>query len=185
MLKLEKNRKILLQINSSYFSKMVLRWISIQRSAHVSCATNVIRWRMAFLISMWGENEMFCLLNKFVVFNNQKQPLKFVRQNSCPDLWSYTWHIIWQGVHLLVKLQTGRTNKYTIKTKSFRSISHGFNKCTKQKIHFRTTSFEERIPMIASTLEHDHDIIIRKSAESLELFWYEGVARRWIEIKIF
>ena len=30
--------------------------------------------------------------------------------------------------------------------------------------------------MTASTLKHDHDIIIRKSAESLKLFWYEEVA---------
>ena len=48
---------------------------------------------------------------KFVLLTNQKQPLKFVQQNSYLDLLSNTLHIIIQGVHLLVKLQAGRTNK--------------------------------------------------------------------------
>ena len=42
-----------------------------------------------------------------------------------------------------------------------------------QKLHCRTTIFEERLPMTATALKHDHDIII-KSAECL--FWYEEVA---------
>ena len=35
-----------------------------------------------FFQSPFEANEIFCLLNKFVLFNNQKQPLKCVRQNS-------------------------------------------------------------------------------------------------------
>ena len=38
--------------------------------------------------------------------------------------------------------------------------------------------------MTASSLRHDHDITMRKSAESLKLFWYEKVAGRWIEKKL-
>ena len=73
-------------------------------SANVICATDLIPWRMFFFQSPFEENEKFCLLNKFVLFINQKQPLKSVWQNSYLDLWSYTLYIIWQGVHLLVKL---------------------------------------------------------------------------------
>ena len=49
--------------------------------------------------------------NKFVLFTNQKQPMKCVRQNNYLDMVSYTWYIIWQGVHFLVKLQAEGTNK--------------------------------------------------------------------------
>ena len=48
---------------------------------------------------------------KFVLFTNQKQPMKCVRQNNYLDMVSYTWYIIWQGVHFLVKLQAEGTNK--------------------------------------------------------------------------
>ena len=34
--------------------------------------------------------------------------------------------------------------------------------------------------MTASALKYDHDI----STESLKLFWYEEVVRKWIEMKI-
>ena len=44
-----------------------------------------------------------------------------------------------------------------------------------QKLHFRTI-FAERLPMTASALKHDHDMIIIKSAKSLKLFRYEEVA---------
>ena len=55
-----------------------------------------------------------------------------------------------------------------------------------QKLHCRTIIFEERLPITASAVKYDHNlIIIIKSAESLKLFWYEVVAGRWIEIKIF
>ena len=54
-----------------------------------------------------------------------------------------------------------------------------------QKLHCRTIIFEERLPITASAVKYDHNvIIIIKSAESLKLFWYEVVAERWIEIKI-
>ena len=62
---------------------------------------------------------------------NQNQPLKCVRQNSYLDLWSYTLHIIWKGVHLLVKLQGRETSKWTTKMKSPTGISQGFDKSTK------------------------------------------------------
>ena len=64
-----------------------------------------------FFQSPFQENKMFCLPNKFVVFTNHKQPLKCVQQNSYLHLWSNTLHIIWKGVHLLVKLQATGTNK--------------------------------------------------------------------------
>ena len=54
---------------------------------------------------------MFSLPNKFVLFTNHKQSLKCVPQNSYLDLWSNTLYIIWQGVHVLVKLQARGTNK--------------------------------------------------------------------------
>ena len=45
-------------------------------SANVSSATNAIRWRFFFFFQSQSEaNEMFCLLNKFVLFTNQNQPL--------------------------------------------------------------------------------------------------------------
>ena len=53
-----------------------------------------------------------------------------------------------------------------------------------QKLHCRTTISAERLPMTASALKHDHDIIVIKSDKSLKLFWYKEVAGRWIEIKI-
>ena len=39
-----------------------------------------------------------------------------------------------------------------------------------QKLHCRTTISAERLPMTASALKHDHDIIILKSGKSLKLF---------------
>ena len=39
-----------------------------------------------------------------------------------------------------------------------------------KKLHCRTTTFAERLPMTASALKHDHDIIITKSTKSLKLF---------------
>ena len=54
---------------------------------------------------------MFCLLNKCFIFTNQKQPPKCVYQSSYLDLWLYALYIILQGVHLLVKLHPGGTNK--------------------------------------------------------------------------
>ena len=67
---------------------------------------------------------MFSLPNKFVLFTNHKQSLKYVPQNSYLGLWTNTSHIIWQGIHLLVKLQAEGTNKQTTnKLKSFTAIS--------------------------------------------------------------
>ena len=48
--------------------------------------------------------------------------------------------------------------------KSLTGISQSFAKCIK------ATIFAERLPMTASALKHDHDIIIIKSAESLKIF---------------
>ena len=64
-----------------------------------------------FFQSPFDANEMFCLPNKFVLVTNHKQPLNFAWQNSYLDWWSNTLYIIWQGVHLLVKLQARGTNK--------------------------------------------------------------------------
>ena len=57
-------------------------------SANFSRATDSIRWWMVFFQFTFEANEMFCLLNKFVVFINQKQPLKRIQLNSYLDLWS-------------------------------------------------------------------------------------------------
>ena len=83
-----------------------------------------------FFQSPFEANKLFCFLNKLVFFNNHRQLLKCVKQNSYLDLWSYTSYIIWQGVHILVKLQAGGTNKYTTKMKSLTDIFQGFDKCT-------------------------------------------------------
>ena len=84
-----------------------------------------------FFQSRFEANEMFCLRMKSVLLTNQKQPLKFVQQNSYLDLLPNTLHIIIQRVHLLIKLQAGRTNKQTANMKSLTGISQGFDKCTK------------------------------------------------------
>ena len=47
-----------------------------------------------------------------------------------------------------------------------------------QKLHCRTTFFEERLPMTASAMKHDHNIIMIKNTESLKLFSHEEVAGR-------
>ena len=65
----------------------------------------------AFFQSPFEANRMFCLCNKLFLFNNQKQSLKRFQQDSYLDLQSYALYIIWQGVHLLIKSQTGGTNK--------------------------------------------------------------------------
>ena len=64
-----------------------------------------------FLQSPFEANEVFCLPNRFGLFTNHKQPLKCVWQNNYLDLWSNTLYIIWQGVHLLVKLLEELINK--------------------------------------------------------------------------
>ena len=84
-----------------------------------------------FFQSPFEANKMLCLLNKFVLFTNQKQPLKCVRQNSYLHLWSYALYIMWQWVHLLANLQAGGTNKLTTKAKSLIGIPQGFDKCIK------------------------------------------------------
>ena len=53
---------------------------------NVSRATDAILWQMFFFQFPFEANEMFCVPNKFVLFANHKQPLKFVRQNSYLDL---------------------------------------------------------------------------------------------------
>ena len=133
-------------------------------SANVSRATETIRWRMVFF--SLHLRRMKCSVY-FALFTNQKQPLKCVRQNSYQGLWSYISYIIRQGVLLLVKLQTGGINKL-LKW----NISQAFLKVltSAQKLHCRTTVFEERLPMTVSALKHDHEIIIIKSAESSKLW---------------
>ena len=64
-----------------------------------------------FFQSPFEAIKMFSLHNKFVLFTNHKQPLTCVRQNSYLDLWLNIFYIIWQGVHLLIKLQARGTNK--------------------------------------------------------------------------
>ena len=54
-----------------------LRRISIQRMCVARLTQFVGEW---FFQSPFEANEMFCLLNKFVLFTNQKQPLKCVQQ---------------------------------------------------------------------------------------------------------
>ena len=154
-----------------YRDSHVVNWYAVQlgakediHPANVSHATDAMRWRMK-------ATEMFCLHIKFVICTNQNQPLKFARQNSYLDLWSYTLYIIWEGVLLLVKLQATGTNKQTTKMKYLTSISQGFDKCTKttlQNNHFWGTH-----PETVSVFKYDHGIVILKSAESLKLFWYE------------
>ena len=63
-----------------------------------------------FYQSPFQVNEMFCLPNKFALFNTPEQPLKCVPHNSYLDMRSNTLCIIWQGIHLLVKLQSSETN---------------------------------------------------------------------------
>ena len=91
----------------SFFFRPSLRRIPIQRM----WIARLIQFvgKQFFSISIWGKR-MFCLPNKFFLFTNHKQPLKCVWQNSYLDLWSNTLYIIWQGVHLSVKLQVRGTN---------------------------------------------------------------------------
>ena len=124
---------------------------------------------------------MFSLLNKLNLFTNQKQPLNCTLQNSYLGFWENTLYTIWQGAHLLVKLQTGRTNKQIVKMKSLTGIFKAL--ISVQMIHCRTTIFAVCLLMTASVLKHDYDIVIVKSAKSLKILWYEEVAR-WIEMKI-
>ena len=53
-----------------------------------------------------------------------------------------------------------------------RNLSQAFLKAlaSVQKLHCRTTTSEERLPITASALKHDHDIIIIESGKSLKLF---------------
>ena len=53
-----------------------------------------------------------------------------------------------------------------------------------QLFNCRTTIFDEHLPVTASALKYNHDIIIIKIVESLKLFWYEEVTGRWVEIKV-
>ena len=58
------------------------------------------------LQSPFEANEMFCLLNKFVLLTNQKQPLKCARQNSYLNLIYYL-----TGRSSFSKIKAGGTNK--------------------------------------------------------------------------
>ena len=120
---------------------------------------------------------MFCLRMKSVLLTNQKQPLKFVQQNSYLDFLPNTLHIIIQRVHLLVKLQAGRTNKQTANMKSLTGISQGFDKCTKATLQNNYLQNASRWQLLLWNM-----ITISlwwKTPESLELYWYQEV----IEIK--
>ena len=92
------------------FFFLPLRWIYIQ-GMWVAWLMQFTGKCFFFFQSPFEVNEMFCVPNKFVLFANHKQPLKCVWQNSYLDLWSNTLYIIWQGIHLLVKLQARGTNK--------------------------------------------------------------------------
>ena len=78
-------------------------------STNVSCLTDAIHSQMVFF-NLHLRSAKCCLPNKFVLITSHKQPLKCVQQNSYLDLWSNTLYI-WQGVHLIVKLQARGTNK--------------------------------------------------------------------------
>ena len=129
-------------------------------------------------------------LSNILVFTNQKQPLKCIRQISYLGL-RYTLYIIWQGLHLLVKLLAGRTNKQTSKMKS---QSQTFLKVLKsaRKLYCRTFIIAERLPMSASALKHDHDIIIIKNVSNtfdikkhrvyLKIQWACRMDRRYFEL---
>ena len=52
--------------------------------------------------------------------------------------------------------------------KSLPGISQGFDKCAKTTLQKKY--FEERLPMTASALKYDHDIIKIKSTKNLKLF---------------
>ena len=82
-------------------------------STNVSFATGTIRWQMGFFQPPFEVHKMLCVPNKFVLFVLlfYKQPLKCVQQNSCLDLLSNNLYIIWQGIHLLIKLQDRGTKK--------------------------------------------------------------------------
>ena len=102
------------------------------------------------------------------------QPLKCIPQNNHLDLWLYTLYIIWQGVHLLVKLQAGelinKLLKWNLSQVLLKTLANA------PKVHYRASIVEEPLPMTASPLKYDHDVIIIKSAKSWKLNWYEEVA---------
>ena len=79
------------------------RWISIQRKWVARLTQFVGIWFFFNLHLNWTKCSVY-LTNLFCL-------LKRVRQNSYLDLWSNTLSIIWQGVHILVKLQARGTNK--------------------------------------------------------------------------
>ena len=113
-------------------------------SVNVDRGTDAIRWRMGFFFNL-NLKRTKCS----VLFTNQKQPLKCVRQNNNLDFWSNTLYIIWQGVYLLVKLQAWGSNQM----KSFTGMSQGFDKCTKATLQINY--FSRTNTMTASALKHD------------------------------
>ena len=88
-------------------------------SVNLSRMADVICWHMVSFNLRLRWTKMSCSLNKFVLFNNQKQPLKCVWQNSYLDLWPNTLYIFWQGVHLLVKLHAGKESPSTNEVKVY------------------------------------------------------------------
>ena len=111
-----------------------------------------------------------CLLN-----TNQKQSRKCARQNSYLDLWSYNYYLKRSSSFKKIRLEEliNKLLKWNISQEFLKALAR-----TKKQ-----NNYVERPPMTASSLKHDRNIILRKTAESLKLFWYEEVAGRWIEIK--
>ena len=66
--------------------------------------------------------------------------------------------------------------------RSLTGTSQGFDKSA--KVTLQNNYFEERLPMSASALKYDGNIIIIKSTRSLKLRWYEEAAGRWIKLEI-
>ena len=79
-------------------------WIKVDlHSANVSRANDALHWWMFCFQSTFDANQMFCLLNKFVIFTNQmaKQAnCKLKKKQSPANCITRTTHIRWMEIHL-------------------------------------------------------------------------------------
>ena len=91
--------RIVIKIKVFHSCRTRVFYVALVSHLHLACASRVppVSYSCHSCLAHFEANEVFCLLNKFVLFINQKQPLKCVWQNSYLDLWSYTIYIIWQG----------------------------------------------------------------------------------------
>ena len=111
----------------------LIYWMVDLYSVNVDRGTDAIRWRMGFFFNL-NLKRTKCS----VLFTNQKQPLKCVRQNNNLDFWSNTLYIIWQGVYFLVKLQAWGSNQMKSLQACLKALTSA------QKLHCRLTIFRER-----------------------------------------